>query len=91
MMTLTKGVICDTEEQVLAYIAAIEANNNAPTPYTEGCGQLRGFAHTVVTPLYWHENSLGNILVARLDLISHGMTQYGWVAWKPKEDLGELL
>ena len=91
MLTLQGGTICDTEEQVVEYLLAIEANGNNGTPFTEGCGGLRGMAQAIVTPLFWHETRYGQVLVARFDLISHGMTQYGWVAFIEKEDLGEAL
>ena len=91
MLTLQGGTICDTEEQVVEYLLAIEANGNNSTPFTEGCGGLRGIAQAIVTPLFWHETRYGQVLVARFDLISHGMTQYGWVAFVEKENLGEDL
>lgn len=84
MMVLTKGVICDTEEQVEGVLTLIALRQKLGE--VEGCGMIRGRVGALVTPMYWYETPAGKSLVARFDFVNGIGTQYGWVAFTVNPD-----
>ena len=84
MMTLTSGVICDTEEQVQSMLKEISLGN--PRPQIEGCGFIRGMFPARIDPLYWYETPAASSLLARFTHPFTGYTQYGWIAFEMKTD-----
>lgn len=86
MMTISKGIICDTQEQVERLLTGISLNNGEfPEDAVEGCGKLRGILPAIVTPLSWYETPLATSLVARF-VAPNGWTQFGWTEYHPNPD-----
>lgn len=82
MMTLNKGIICDTPFQVETLLTGIALNNGQfPEDPVEGCGSLTGTFPALVTPLRWYETPIARSLLAKFQNMN-GYTQYGWVAYE---------
>lgn len=75
---VSKGMFCNTAEQVEEVLEDIAARE---TPDVEGCGLVRLPARVpvVITPLHWHDNGEVQALIAKLEFLTMGKTQYGWV------------
>lgn len=89
-MIMTRGLICDTEAQVVEFVDKLAETGE--TPNVEGCG-------VVMTPVFitWevtstHENAKATVVIARFTAAN--MVQFGIHAWSPKAEVapvGDLI
>lgn len=85
-ITLTTGVICDTEDELRTLLSAISLNGGRePETAPAGCGRITRAYPAVVTPLEWYVTPLAIVLIARFEA-PDGWTQYGWVGYRPNPD-----
>ena len=79
-LNITRGIICDTAEQVETTLTRISLGGTQRM--VEGCGFVRGMLPANITPLYWYETDKFVALIARFDAVLRPYTQFGWVAYE---------
>lgn len=81
---VSKGVFCDSADDVRSYLSMIELEQGVPKNPPESCeGIVLMFRIKVtVKPIEWYETPQTLSLIASLT-DSNGVAKYGWVKFKP--------
>lgn len=89
VLPVTRGMLCDTHEQLHQLLTALELEGNQAR--VDGCAMFRSRSPVpvMVTPLEWYEVPKGKALVARFEFLvptPFAPTQYAWIAFTPNPD-----
>lgn len=89
MMMISGGVLCDTEAQLQTLMTRVSLNNGQwPEDIPEGCGRFtpRQPIPMMVTPKYWYETPMADILFAHFFFMPTAWEQWGYIGYEPNPD-----